>query len=445
MTKDYVPQVREQYEGFPYPPRDPDDDRKRLVMTRSDDLALVNHYCFAGRETFRNGFRVLVAGGGTGDATIYLAEQLRHTDAEIVHVDLSRASMEIAQRRAAIRELDNIVWVHESLLGLPALGLEKFDYINCIGVLHHLEDPDEGLRALLAVLKDTGALGIMVYAKYGRTGVYQMQTLMRLVDPETPGTTREPKRRIAVAREVLACLPATNWFKRGEELITDPREFGDTGIYDVFLHARDRAYTVGELYEWIHDQHRLYITMTPCAAYLPEMVIGPERPRFLERVREFPLRRQYEIAELLTGRMIMHTFYATRMPGTAAPYGDADCVPFFFHDSTAADLAASVKRNPGQLLMVNHPEIGVPVSVNPGRFGGHVLNHVDGQRSFGEIFQRVRAGREVRNTALTDGGLFEDFRSLFEFLNTIDRILLRHRSVMPVSEHSGLVWAAGEG
>ena len=48
--------------------------------------------------------------------------------------------------------------------------------------MHHLEDPDAGLRALLSVLKDGGALGIMVYGQYGRTGVYQMQETLRLIN-----------------------------------------------------------------------------------------------------------------------------------------------------------------------------------------------------------------------------------------------------------------------
>jgi hypothetical protein len=28
----------------------------------------INHYCFKGKQTFKTQFRVLVAGGGTGDA-----------------------------------------------------------------------------------------------------------------------------------------------------------------------------------------------------------------------------------------------------------------------------------------------------------------------------------------------------------------------------------------
>ena len=104
----YLPLVREQYEALPYPACDPEDDRRRLAQTWLEDLPMVNHYCFAGRQSFRNGFRALVAGGGTGDPTIFLAEQLRHCGAQVVHLDISAASITIAKERARIRGLDNI-------------------------------------------------------------------------------------------------------------------------------------------------------------------------------------------------------------------------------------------------------------------------------------------------------------------------------------------------
>ena len=89
----FLPRVREQYEALPYPPRDLQEERQRLITAWLDSLPMINHYCFAGQPDFRNGFRVLVAGGETGDGTIHLAEQLRATDAQIVHLDLSAASL----------------------------------------------------------------------------------------------------------------------------------------------------------------------------------------------------------------------------------------------------------------------------------------------------------------------------------------------------------------
>ncbi|MEO7886748.1 MAG: class I SAM-dependent methyltransferase, partial [Polaromonas sp.] len=251
MPDNYLPEVRNQYEALPYPPCNPQDDHRRLVRTWLEDLPMINHYCFAGKQSFQDGFRALVAGGGTGDATIFLAEQLRHTNAQIVHLDMSSASIALAKERAQIRGLANITWVHDSLLNLPARAAEfgTFDYINCSGVLHHLADPDAGFRALLSVLKDDGAIGLMVYATTGRTGVYQMQSLMRMVN----GAETDAQRKIANTRDILASLPPSNWFKRSEDLHHD-HKMGDSGIYDLLLHSQDRAYSVGELFDWLGDE-----------------------------------------------------------------------------------------------------------------------------------------------------------------------------------------------
>jgi SAM-dependent methyltransferase len=428
---DHVPAVRRQYEDLPYPPREPQDEMTRLITTWLDELPMINHYCFAGKQSFRDRFRVLVAGGGTGDATIFLAEQLRLTDAEVVHLDLSAASIEVARQRAQVRGLANIRFIHESLLGLPALGLGRFDYINCAGVLHHLADPDAGLRALLGALKDDGALGIMVYAQYGRTGVYQLQSLLRLINANEPDT----QRKIANARAVLAGLPASNWFKRGEpDLYLDHINLGDSGLFDLLLHPQDRAYTIEEIYAWLCDAHGLNLELTDVgrghAAYLPELMADPRQPRIGELARDLSTRQQHAIAELLSGNLIHHTFYAMRRPGTRAPYGDRDYVPFLFHEPvTGRDLAALVRRHHSAPFVINHSHTGVVVRIDPGKYGANILDHLDGSRTFGEIFAMVRQEISSSGSVPDDDQLFRDFQPLFDFLTAIDRLLLRHRSV----------------
>ena len=66
MPQNYLPQVKSQYESLPYPPCNPEDDRKRLVMTWLEDLPMSNHDCFAGKQSFTHHFRALVAGGYAG-------------------------------------------------------------------------------------------------------------------------------------------------------------------------------------------------------------------------------------------------------------------------------------------------------------------------------------------------------------------------------------------
>jgi SAM-dependent methyltransferase len=130
------------------------------------------------------------------------------------------------------------------------LGLPPFDYINCIGVLHHLPDPDAGLGALKSVLKDGVALGLMLYDKIGRSGIYQMQELMRAINVDEPSLVGE----IANAKAVMAQLPATNWFKRCDDLWRGDMN-SDADLYDIVLHSQDRANSVEEIFAWMADRH----------------------------------------------------------------------------------------------------------------------------------------------------------------------------------------------
>jgi len=63
---------------------------------------------------------------------------------------------------------------------------QKFNYIDVSGVLHHLPDPPAALRQLKAVLDAKGGIGVMLYGKHGRTGVYGLQRMLRLLMSQGP-------------------------------------------------------------------------------------------------------------------------------------------------------------------------------------------------------------------------------------------------------------------
>ena len=418
--------VTRQYEDFPYPARDPCDDERRLIGTWLDDLGLINHHCFRGERRFESGFRVLVAGGGTGDGTIFLAEQLRGMNARIVHLDVSEASIAIARERARIRGLAGIEWIAESLVDLPKLALGEFDYINCVGVLHHLDSPERGLDALLSALAPGGALGLMVYGQIGRTGVYQLQSLLRTLNTGIEA----PAAKLANAKAVLAALPRRNWFKRGEELHPDHHSGGDAGIVDLLLHSRDRAYTVPQLYEWLEDRCGLHITFSDVhrgrLPYSPEIVLSGADPGLVERLGMLLQRDQEAIAELAGGDLITHSLYATRQKECRAPYGDADTIPFFIteeHPARGEELAALIEHHKREPFLLRHSQSGLALPITCGKYVHSIFSHLNGERSWREIFARVRAG--VAANPPSDAVLFDDFQPWFDALGLIDRMLLR--------------------
>jgi SAM-dependent methyltransferase len=210
--------VRAQYEALPYPPRDPRDEAIRLITGTPSHILEINHYLFSGRLNFTRSFRALVAGGGTGDACIMLAQQLadRRCPAEVHYLDISMASRQICEGRAKARGLRNIHFHTGSLLDLPSMAIGQFDYIDCTGVLHHLDDPAAGMKALADALQPEGGMGVMLYGEYGRAGVYPMQEMLRVLAPEDS----DPAERVALAKRLIRFLPPTNLFLLRPKLLS---------------------------------------------------------------------------------------------------------------------------------------------------------------------------------------------------------------------------------
>lgn len=125
---------------------------------------------FFGREAVRfteRPFDVLFAGCGTG------AKAITYTigygpKARVLAIDLSLASLAHAKRMAERYGVTHqIECVRADLLRLPDLE-RSFDIVECSGVLHHLDDPVAGGRALVSRLRPGGIAHISLYSERSR-------------------------------------------------------------------------------------------------------------------------------------------------------------------------------------------------------------------------------------------------------------------------------------
>lgn len=426
LAGDVTATVRRQYERLPYPRRDPAEEAKRLVQTSLDDLGLLNQYCFRGRRDFNSGFRALVAGGGTGDSVVYLAHQLRHTDAEIVYVDLSRASLDIAKARCTVRGLSRrVTWINGSLLNLPQMGLGRFDYVNCSGVLHHLEDPEAGLAALRSVLADDGAVGLMVYGRYGRTAIYQMQDLFRVAVPEAA----EADGAAEIVRQGLRNLPPTNWLARSGGVESVTRVETDEELYDLFLHSRDRAYTVPELYAFAASAglHVVEFTMEARPLYEPKCV-APDWP-LLPQVERLPKPRRQAVGELLSGVIAKHTCWLSPRPDSRIDLFDADNVPSFTEVAQSSGTHESLRKADGEWtfrLDLGGGRIVFAFTAEATPVVRRFADLVDGRRTLADILFAI-VGDGAGPERVRDA--WAECRDLISKLAEFDLLSFRHGSV----------------
>jgi len=367
--------VQDQYEHFPYPQRDPEDEAKRLVTGSPSGRDEINHFLFGGARDWSQPFRALVAGGGTGDAVIMLAQELADVGcpAEIIYIDLSSASRAIAEARAAKRGLSSITFVTDSLLDAGAHG--PFDYIDCCGVLHHLPDPAEGFAALAKALKPGGGMGLMLYGELGRAGVYDAQEMLRTLTKKGESGSA----RVEIAKRLLSSLPDTNRLRRNP-FIKD-YQAGDAGVFDLLLHTQDRAYKVPEIYDALGAAGLDMAGFVAPANYDPDFLVTDAKLK--GRLARLSQVERETFAELLTGNIKRHMFYcAPKDDGGAdrlarfAP----DMIPVLHH-ATVDQLLPLVEKQ--GTFSARREGLKITLSVPP--FAADLLKLCDGKRSFADI------------------------------------------------------------
>jgi len=409
--------VRQQYELLPYPARDPRDEAQRLIEGSPSHLLELNHYLYAGARDFSRPFRALVAGGGTGDGLIMLAQHLsdRRCPAEIVYLDLSAASRAIAYERARVRGLSSITFITGSLLDLPRLDLGRFDYIDCCGVLHHLADPPAGLAALTNVLAPDGGMGVMVYGTLGRTGIYPMQAMLKTLAAYAPAPALTPTAMLATARDLMKQLPATNWLRRNPA-IGDHLAGGDAGLHDLLLHAQDRAYSVAELAELVQGAGLEIASFIEPWRYDPASYLTDSG--LLHRLDRLDATARAGFAEQLAGNLKRHIVYLVRRGRAGASVArpdDGSMVPVLRAGS--GELAASLRGRNNLKVAIDGIEIRLPIPPH----AADILSAIDGERTIADI-HKVIAGRI---DALKSWGSFKPaFDRVYHTFNKLNRMFL---------------------
>ena len=255
---------------------------------------------------FSTKFRTLIPGGGTDGGSPFMAEQLNHTNSEIVYVDFSKASMSIAQLRTKMRKSHNMVWVTDWLESIPRLGLGTFELVICTGVLHHLKNPQEGLNILNEVQSKYGGASLFVYGKYGRIGVYQIQALLRNIN--LPIETIDSE--LGNAKLVLKILPRKHWFL--EQFTGDHQTMGDVGIYDILLHKRDVSYSVSDLYKWVKRSGYTFVDFTPEVKNILSLSLRIDDKLLFRQLSTINIPKQQSIYESILGYITKQDFYVTK-------------------------------------------------------------------------------------------------------------------------------------
>lgn len=376
--------IEEHYNAYPYPARDPMDEHKRMITGSPSNPLEIDHHVFGGQRDWTKPIRILVAGGGSGDGLIQIAQIL--TDAKrpynITYIDLSRATREIAEERAKIRGLQNITFITGSLLDAADYG--AFDYIDCCGVLHHLPEPQAGFDALAKSLAPKGGLGFMVYAPYGRTGVYPLQEAFGVL---SQGMT--PQERLTFGQSVFQRIPQNHPFKRNEQV--GDHKVSEAGFYDLLLHSQDISCTVEDVVGYLDAAGLELADFTQPALYSLDMLLPPDfkRPEGLSKVAEMHL------AEKLRGNFKTHIGYAHKAGSNVKVDPTNPAVTPHFIGEDAKKAAAFITERGGLPVAINGQKIGLGIPPEAAK----LLAMTDGVKTVADIQKQSGLALEEFNAS----------------------------------------------
>jgi hypothetical protein len=222
---------------------------------------------------------------------------MRWPSAQVIGIDCSATGIRHTERLKKQHQIDNLNLHQLAIEDVRKLNL-SFDQIVCTGVLHHLEDPANGLAALHDVLKAEGAMQLMVYAPYGRTGIYMLQEFCRRVGI-SPGD-----QEVHDLISALCALPAGHPLQA--TLAQTPELRTEATLADALLHPQDRAYSVPQFLELVQNAGLIFGRWLRQAPYSVHCGVITQLPQFSDICRLSP-KEQYAAIELFRGTMSRHS------------------------------------------------------------------------------------------------------------------------------------------
>ena len=411
-------EVRDFYDRYPYP-RPVDSLEKYRRLWQDPQKRRADYHLFWPARSYREDFSILIAGCGTSQAAKHA---LRWPAAQVTGIDLSATSVRCTEELKRKYSLKNLQVVQLPIERVNELEL-SFDQIVCTGVLHHLVDPDVGLKALQKVLKPDGVMHLMVYAPYGRAGIYMLQEFCRRLGIQA---TDEGIQDLIIA---LAALPPGHPL---ENLLREAPDFRqEAALADALLHPQDRAYSVSQLLVFIEKAGLSFGRWFKQAPYSPYCGVIAKIPQ-AGRIAQLSPADQYAAIELFRGTMLRHSavLYRSDSPDSPQPVRFAGDAWLGFVPMRMADTICVQERLPpgAAAVLINqthtYRDLVMPIDSTEKR----LFDAMDGSLRISDIVEKTLPASYEKSH-------LDTARSLFERLWRYDQVVFDTSQLKASSLH----------
>ena len=299
-----TPVVSAFYDRFPYP-GDPLEDGPPPGYNWRWCVDSVRAFVAGRLDPEARTWRILDAGCGTGVSTDYLCHL--NPGSSVLAVDISPGAVAVArerlQRSGAAEQAGDLRLEERSLLDLSDEG--QFDYINSVGVLHHLDQPGAGLRALAERLAPGGLLHLFLYADGGRWEIQRCQRALRLMGV---GTEQEG---VALGRQLFRDLPEANRLRLDHERRWAIDTATDANFADMYLHPQETRYDLARLFRFVEGAGLQFAGFSNPQVWDPSRLL---KGNLLERALALPPQQQWQLVESLDPDISHYEFFLSHTP-----------------------------------------------------------------------------------------------------------------------------------
>lgn len=373
--------VRNLYNTYPFPPEPLLNEPPPGYNWRWHWQAAYN-FC-TGRKPAKKNVRILDAGCGTGVGTEYLIHL--NPEAEIVGIDLSEGALEVAEKRC---QQSGVQADHKAPVTFKRLPIEQaaaldgeFDLINCVGVLHHMPDPIQGIQALAKKLAPGGIFHIFVYAELGRWEIQIMQEAIALLQNDKRGDYIDG---VKVGRQIFGSLPETNRLVQYDKERWSLENHRDASFADMYVHPQEVDYNIKTLFELIDASGLEFVGFSNPSFWDLERLVGKE-PELIERAKNLGDRDRYRLIELLDTSISHYEFFLTKPPLTKMDWSVAENL-----EKAIAEVHPCLNGWPSQSLFDFDYQL---VSLTEAEFA--FMQACDGTKTIGEITQSLGLDLEM--------------------------------------------------
>lgn len=221
--------VQQQYEENPYP--------RWVKMPSGNKAPCTDPFAPIQSLGKGEGLDILVAGCGTGQHSIQVAQQF--PGAKVLAIDLSSTSLAYAKRKTQELGLKNVEYAQADIMKLGGIG-RTFDVIESAGVLHHLADPLAGWKIVFSLLRPGGFMRLGLYSELARQHIVAARRFIaeRGYVPSAEGIRQCRQELMAIENDALL------------RRLTSSRDFyGTSACRDLIFNVQEHRYTLPQLKE----------------------------------------------------------------------------------------------------------------------------------------------------------------------------------------------------